>query len=103
MRLDAARPYCQLPPNSELAPTVQRALSTRENHAATHCCTWICAKENDLRPRRGNIVALIDVANCIVGDPAMELGRLHAPTGCSRMNSSPDTESSRATETWRCF
>jgi aminoglycoside phosphotransferase (APT) family kinase protein len=28
--------------------------------------------------KNGNIAALIDVANCIVGDPLMELGRVRA-------------------------
>jgi aminoglycoside phosphotransferase (APT) family kinase protein len=71
-RLEAARRYCQLP--GSLDGRVTALLEPREAYATS-------LLHMDLRPANvcvegGRIVALIDVANCIVGDPLMELGRI---------------------------
>lgn len=71
-RLAAARRYCDLPASLERRVTAR--LATREEHATS-------LLHMDLRPANicvadGRVAALIDVANCIVGDPLMELGRI---------------------------
>jgi aminoglycoside phosphotransferase (APT) family kinase protein len=73
-RLHAARRYCDLPGDDALLGPVTALLETREAHATS-------LLHMDLRPANvcvagGEIAALIDVANCIVGDPLMELGRV---------------------------
>ena len=71
-RLEAARRYCDLP--GSLERPVTALLASREEHTTS-------LLHMDLRPANvcvadGGIAALMDVANCIVGDPLMELGRI---------------------------
>jgi Phosphotransferase enzyme family len=71
-RLDAARRYCALPDEAALETVAADSRKTREATSLLHM---------DLRPGNvcvsgGRIAALIDVANCIAGDPLMELGRV---------------------------
>jgi aminoglycoside phosphotransferase (APT) family kinase protein len=73
-RLSAARTYLALPDDSVLEKRLIELLETRGPHATSllHMdlrSTNVCVKD-------GHIAALIDVANCIVGDPLMELGRI---------------------------
>jgi aminoglycoside phosphotransferase (APT) family kinase protein len=74
LRLTAARAYC--PDLPDLGDGVTELLTTREEHATS-------LLHMDLRPanicvRDGRIVALIDLANCLTGDPLMELGRIRS-------------------------
>lgn len=75
-RLEAARAYCPLPDGPALEDRVTGRLSAREPAATS-------LLHMDLRPGNvcvldGRVTGLIDVANCLVGDPLMELGRLRA-------------------------
>jgi len=73
-RIDAASAYCDLPVGHRLRESVSRLLRSRQDHATS-------LLHMDLRPenvcvRDGRVAAIIDVANCIVGDPLLELGRI---------------------------
>jgi aminoglycoside phosphotransferase (APT) family kinase protein len=73
-RLAAARAYCDLPADQDLRPGTAELLRSRHGSASS-------LLHMDLRPpnlcvRDGRIAAIIDVANCLVGDPLLELGRI---------------------------
>ncbi len=75
-RLAAARPYCQLPEPADLAAPLIRLLAPREAHADR--LLHMDLRADNICVRGTDIVALIDVANCIVGDPLLELARIRA-------------------------
>ncbi len=73
-RLDAARAYCQIPAEEELQPGVTALLESRSD--AARSLLHMDLRAANLCIRDGRIAAVIDVANCLVGDPMLELGRL---------------------------
>ena len=75
-RLAAARSYCALPADADLEGGVTELLTARGNYATS--LLHMDLRAANVCVKNGNIAALIDVANCIVGDPLMELGRVRA-------------------------
>jgi aminoglycoside phosphotransferase (APT) family kinase protein len=73
-RVRAARAYCDLPAEDDVADAALPLLVTRDGRADR-------LLHMDLRPanvcvRDGVVAAIIDAANCVVGDPLLELGRI---------------------------
>lgn len=73
-RLAAARAYCDLPPYHDLRAGVAELLRSRHSHATS--LLHMDLRSPNLCVREGRIAAIIDVANCLVGDPLLELGRI---------------------------
>ncbi|AGL19055.1 hypothetical protein L083_5545 [Actinoplanes sp. N902-109] len=73
-RLRAARRYCPLPADASLEPVVTALLGTRAAHATS--LLHMDLRRENICVEGGRIAALIDLSNCIVGDPLMELGRI---------------------------
>lgn len=73
-RLGAARRYCRLPADEDLQETVSGLLRSRHSHATS--LLHMDLRAANLCVRQGRLAALIDVANCMVGDPLLELGRI---------------------------
>ncbi len=73
-RLEAARKYCTLPPDADLQEGAIGLLAARVGHATS--LLHMDLRDVNVCVSKGDIAALIDVANCIVGDPLLELGRV---------------------------
>jgi aminoglycoside phosphotransferase (APT) family kinase protein len=73
-RLGAARAYCDIPAEEQLQPGVTALLESRDRAARSLLHMDLRAPNLCIRDER--IAAIIDVANCVVGDPLLELGRL---------------------------
>jgi aminoglycoside phosphotransferase (APT) family kinase protein len=73
-RLGAARAYCDIPAEEQLQPGVTALLESRDG--AARSLLHMDLRAPNLCIRDGRIAAIIDVANCVVGDPLLELGRL---------------------------
>lgn len=73
-RLDAARRYCDIPAEAALQSGVTALLASRGD--AARCLLHMDLRAANLCVRDGRIAAIIDVANCVVGDPMLELGRI---------------------------
>lgn len=73
-RLGAARAYCRLPADRDLRAVVAELLRPRHNSATS--LLHMDLRAANLCVREGRLVAIIDVANCMVGDPLLELGRI---------------------------
>jgi len=75
-RMVAARQYCALPADVAFEQGVTALLATRSDYATS--LLHMDLRAANVCVKNGNLAALIDVANCIVGDPLMELGRVRA-------------------------
>lgn len=73
-RLAAARAYCELPSDQRLERAVIALLQSRREAATS--LLHMDLRAANLCVRDGQIAAIIDVANCVVGDPLLELGRI---------------------------
>jgi Phosphotransferase enzyme family len=73
-RLGAARAYCSLPADHDLKAGIAELLRPRHSHATS--LLHMDLRAANLCVREGRIAAIIDVANCMVGDPLLELGRI---------------------------
>jgi aminoglycoside phosphotransferase (APT) family kinase protein len=73
-RLAAARRYCRLPDDGAYEPGVLAMLERRAPHADR--LLHMDLRTGNVCVRAGRIEAVIDLANCLVGDPLMELGRI---------------------------
>jgi aminoglycoside phosphotransferase (APT) family kinase protein len=73
-RLAAARAYCDPPADHELEAGVAGLLRSRQDRASS--LLHMDLRSPNLCVRAGRIAAIIDVANCMVGDPLLELGRI---------------------------
>jgi hypothetical protein len=75
-RLSAAARYADVPADAGFLERVNAALGTRD-HLATSLLHMDLREEN-LCLRSGDIVGVLDLANCMVGDPLLELARIRA-------------------------
>ena len=73
-RLAAARAYCDPRFDDDLRAGVAGLLRSRHGHASS--LLHMDLRAANLCVRDGRIAAIIDVANCMVGDPLLELGRI---------------------------
>lgn len=76
MRIQAARAYLELPSLSTLAPVAKSLLTERQRHSDR--LLHMDLRAENICCLAGEIVGVIDVANCLVGDPMLELGRIRA-------------------------
>lgn len=75
-RLDAASAYCDLPVDHRTKAGITQLLRSRQDHATS--LLHMDLRADNLCVREGRVAAIIDVANCIVGDPLLELGRIRS-------------------------
>jgi aminoglycoside phosphotransferase (APT) family kinase protein len=75
-RLEAARLYCDIPAVEQLRSGVTALLESRRG--AARSLLHMDLRAANICIRDGRIAAIIDVANCLVGDPILELGRLRS-------------------------